>query len=419
MNIPKLRFKDNNGNDYPQWNHSSFYNTFNFLSTNNYSRNDMNSINGNIRNIHYGDILTKFNYIINTEKDILPYLNDNIIIKNLPNYIIQSGDIVIADTAEDYTTGKTCEIINSNNQLVVAGLHTMLCRPKQNIFALGFLGYFMNSNIYHNQLLPLITGIKVYSIIKKEIIKTKISIPFIEEQKKIAKFLTTVDKKITNLENTITSLENQKKGLLQQIFSQKLRFKDKNGNNYPNWEKKKLGDICTIIGGGTPDSSNDEYWNGNINWFTPSEIGKTKFISESIRKITEKGLKNSSAKLLPKGTILLSSRATIGEKSILLSSATTNQGFQSLVINKLAFNEFIFYYLDILKNSMIKYSSGSTFLEISKTQIKNINIILPCLEEQTKIADFLSAFDRKLNNQKAQLEHWQQIKKGLLQQMFV
>lgn len=254
---------------------------------------------------------------------------------------------------------------------------------------------------------------------KKLFLSIPVNIPLLKEQEKIAKFLTTVDKKITNLENTITSLENQKKGLLQQIFSQKLRFKNKNGNNYPNWEKKKLGDICTIIGGGTPDSSNDEYWNGNINWFTPSEIGKTKFISKSIRKITEKGLKNSSAKLLPKGTILLSSRATIGEKSILLSSATTNQGFQSLVINKLAFNEFIFYYLDILKNSMIKYSSGSTFLEISKTQIKNINIILPCLEEQTKIADFLSAFDRKLDNQKAQLEHWQQIKKGLLQQMFV
>ena len=92
----------------------------------------------------------------------------------------------------------------------------MLCRPKQNIFTVGFLGYFMNSNIYHNQLLPLITGIKVYSIIKKEIIKTQISIPCIEEQKKIANFLTTVDKKITNLENIITSLENQKKGLLQQ-----------------------------------------------------------------------------------------------------------------------------------------------------------------------------------------------------------
>ena len=330
-------------------------------------------------------------------------------------YLVKNDDILFARTGA--STGKTYLYNSNDGILYFAGF----------LIRINVLKSYNSYFIFQNTLTKKYTDwVKVESIrsgqpgINAEQYKSySIKCPTLAEQNKIANFLTTVDKKITNLENTITSLENQKKGLLQQIFSQKLRFKDKNGNNYPNWEKKKLGDICTIIGGGTPDSSNDEYWNGNINWFTPSEIGKTKFISESIRKITEKGLKNSSAKLLPKGTILLSSRATIGEKSILLSSATTNQGFQSLVINKLAFNEFIFYYLDILKNSMIKYSSGSTFLEISKTQIKNINIILPCLEEQTKIAYFLSAFDRKLENQKAQLEHWKQIKKGLLQQMFV
>lgn len=410
MNIPKLRFKDNNGNDYPQWNYSSFYNTFNFLSTNNYSRNDMNSINGNIRNIHYGDILTKFNYIINTEKDILPYLNDNIIIKNLPNYIIQSGDIVIADTAEDYTTGKTCEIINSNNQLVVAGLHTMLCRPKQNIFALGFLGYFMNSNIYHNQLLPLITGIKVYSIIKKEIIKTKISIPFIEEQKKIAKFLTTVDKKIENLKNTITSLENQKKGLLQQIFSQKLRFKDKNGNNYPIWEKKKLEDISNITMGQSPDS--DFVNNEKIG--TPFLQGNAEFTN---KYPIEKYWCTKPQKIANSTDILLSVRAPVGAINIANKEFCIGRGLSAISFNcnKL----FGKYNLEFNLFQLIKKSQGSTFSSINKKDISEIILFIPCLEEQTKIADFLSAFDRKLENQKAQLEHWQQIKKGLLQQMFV
>ncbi len=410
MNIPKLRFKDNNGNDYPQWNYSSFYNTFNFLSTNNYSRNDMNSINGNMRNIHYGDILTKFNYIINTEKDILPYLNDNIIIKNLPNYIIQSGDIVIADTAEDYTTGKTCEIINSNNQLVVAGLHTMLCRPKQNIFALGFLGYFMNSNIYHNQLLPLITGIKVYSIIKKEIIKTKISIPFIEEQKKIAKFLTTVDKKIENLKNTITSLENQKKGLLQQIFSQKLRFKDKNGNNYPIWEKKKLEDISNITMGQSPDS--DFVNNEKIG--TPFLQGNAEFTN---KYPIEKYWCTKPQKIANSTDILLSVRAPVGAINIANKEFCIGRGLSAISFNcnKL----FGKYNLEFNLFQLIKKSQGSTFSSINKKDISEIILFIPCLEEQTKIADFLSAFDRKLENQKAQLEHWQQIKKGLLQQMFV
>lgn len=166
----------------------------------------------------------------------------------------------------------------------------------------------------------------------------------------------------------------------------KLRFKDNNGNDYPQWEKKKLGDIGNIISGGTPSSSNKEYWNGHINWFTPSEVGKTKFVSESIRKITEKGLKNSSAKLLPKGTILLSSRATIGEKSILLNSATTNQGFQSIITNNEAINEFIYYYIDTLKSELIKQSSGSTFLEISNTILKKIKkSIYPIYKNKKKL----------------------------------
>ena len=407
MNIPKLRFKDNNGNDYPQWEKKKLGDTLLIQRggsprpISDYITNDKNGLNW----IKIGDCSPNSNIITSTKEKIKP----EGLSKTREVFV---GDLILSNSM---SFGRPY-ILNINGCIHDGWL---LLRNMKKIYDLQFLCYILGSEYIIKQYKKLAAGSTVNNLNKDLVSSVIINIPQLKEQEKIAKFITTVDKKIENLKNTITSLENQKKGLLQQIFSQKLRFKDKNGNNYPIWEKKKLGDICTIIGGGTPDSSNDEYWNGNINWFTPSEIGKTKFISESIRKITEKGLKNSSAKLLPKGTILLSSRATIGEKSILLSSATTNQGFQSLVINKLAFNEFIFYYLDILKNSMIKYSSGSTFLEISKTQIKNINIILPCLEEQTKIADFLSAFDRKLDNQKAQLEHWQQIKKGLLQQMFV
>lgn len=198
----------------------------------------------------------------------------------------------------------------------------------------------------------------------------------------------------------------------------KLRFKDNNGNDYPQWEKKKLGDIGNIISGGTPSSSNKEYWNGHINWFTPSEVGKTKFVSESIRKITEKGLKNSSAKLLPKGTILLSSRATIGEKSILLNSATTNQGFQSIITNNEAINEFIYYYIDTLKSELIKQSSGSTFLEISNTILKKLKIYIPNLQEQEKIANFLTTVDKKIENLENTITSLENQKKGLLQQIF-
>lgn len=220
----KLRFKDEKGNNYPNWEEKLFSDTFSFLSTNNYSRTDMNEQYGIVKNIHYGDVLIKFNHIIDLSKHQLPYLPNynsipkDILKKKLEKQLIKNGDIVIADTAEDYTAGKVCEIININDNLVVSGLHTMLCRPKPNLFVLGFLGYFMNSYTYHHQLLRLITGTKVCSIIKKEIVKTKILIPCLEEQQKIADFLSAFDRKIDNHKAQLEHWQQIKKGLLQQMF---------------------------------------------------------------------------------------------------------------------------------------------------------------------------------------------------------
>lgn len=162
----------------------------------------------------------------------------------------------------------------------------------------------------------------------------------------------------------------------------KLRFKE-----FVNeWEEKKIENIGKIIGGGTPSSTIEEYWGGDIQWFTPTEVGKTKYVSKSIRTITELGLNKSSAKLLPKGTILLSSRATIGEKSISMKEVCTNQGFQSILVNKNNNNEFIYYLLDTLKGELVRQSSGSTFLEISGRKLGNISSAFPNIEEQKKIA---------------------------------
>lgn len=220
----EIRFKDENGNNYPDWEEKLFSDTFSFLSTNSYSRTDMNEVQGTVKNIHYGDVLIKFNHIIDLSKHQLPYLIDynsipeDILKEQLKKQLIKNGDIVIADTAEDYTAGKVCEVINVNDNLVVSGLHTMLCRPKPDLFSLGFLGYFMNSYTYHHQLLRLITGTKVCSIIKKEIIKTKILIPCLEEQTKIADFLSAFDRKIDNQKAQLEHWKQIKKGLLQQMF---------------------------------------------------------------------------------------------------------------------------------------------------------------------------------------------------------
>ncbi|GAA7337282.1 restriction endonuclease subunit S [Helicobacter pylori] len=163
-----------------------------------------------------------------------------------------------------------------------------------------------------------------------------------------------------------------------------------------NWQRVRLGDIAEIIGGGTPSTQITSFWNGSINWFTPTEIGITKYVYRSQRTITPLGLKNSSTKLLPIGTILLTSRASIGDCAILKVVATTNQGFQSLIPLEKINNEFLYYLILTLKNKLLKLASGSTFLEVSPNKIKNLLIPLPPLNEQSTIANILSGLDRYL-----------------------
>ena len=192
-----------------------------------------------------------------------------------------------------------------------------------------------------------------------------------------------------------------------------LRFP---GFNEP-WNVKKIKDVANVVGGGTPKTDNEIFWDGDINWFTPTEIGK-KYVYGSRRKITEEGLKKSSAKLLPENTILLSTRATIGEVSISKNKTTTNQGFQSLVVKDNYDNEFIYYLIQLLKNDMIRLSSGSTFLEISKKEVENMNIKIPCFEEQNKIASFFGAIDKKIELLEKKHKFYQDFKKYSLQQIF-
>lgn len=240
------------------------------------------------------------------------------------------------------------------------------------------------------------TSQKVLSIANLK--NLKVLYPSLEEQNKIANFLTTVDKKITNLENTITSLENQKKGLLQQIFSQKLRFKDKNGNNYPNWEKKKLGDILKICHG--KDYKNE-----------PNEKKLYPVLGTGgIITYIDNFLCNWKC-------VLIGRKGTINKPQYM---ETPFWSVDTLFYSKPKTKQNPKFQYYLFQNiNWIKYDESTGVPSLSASTIENISFVLPCLEEQTKIADFLSAFDRKLENQKAQLEHWKQIKKGLLQQMFV
>ena len=189
-----------------------------------------------------------------------------------------------------------------------------------------------------------------------------------------------------------------------------LRFPEFSGE----WVTKSINDLAVVIGGGTPDTTVKSYWDGEIQWFTPSEIGKNKYVDSSLRTITEVGLNNSSAKLLPPNTILLSSRATIGECSLSLRECATNQGFQCLVSKKCNV-DFLYYLIQTKKKDLIRKSCGSTFLEISANEVRKIQVSVPSDVEQQKIAELLSLIDERIATQNKIIEKLQSLIKGIAQ----
>lgn len=183
------------------------------------------------------------------------------------------------------------------------------------------------------------------------------------------------------------------------------------------WEIKKISEIANVISGGTPSTQIKDYWdNGTIAWATPTDITATgKYIKKTEQYITEEGLKNSSANMLPIGSVLMTSRATIGAKSISTVPMTTNQGFKSLICSEKSYNEYIYYLIDIIRDGFIKLSSGSTFLEISKKEVENFKIAIPPIQEQKKIASILSTVDNQIENTEKLIDKTKELKQGLMQ----
>ena len=192
-----------------------------------------------------------------------------------------------------------------------------------------------------------------------------------------------------------------------------LRFPEFSGE----WVTKSINDLAVVIGGGTPDTTVKSYWDGEIQWFTPSEIGKNKYVDSSLRTITEVGLNNSSAKLLPPNTILLSSRATIGECSLSLRECATNQGFQCLVSKKCNV-DFLYYLIQTKKKDLIRKSCGSTFLEISANEVRKIQVSVPSDVEQQKIAELLSLIDERIATQNKIIEDLKKLKSAIIHRCY-
>ena len=200
-----------------EWKKKRFCEAFTFGTTNTFSREYMCKDSAGVKNIHYGDILVKYREILILSEQEIPSLLSEVSSKITS--FVDDGDVVIADTAEDLTAGKVVEIQETQGKKVAAGLHTMLCKPMKGCFASGWLGYYMNSEYYHKQLIPYISGVKVMSISKGNIVKTNILVPSIEEQTAIVEVLSTVDHELDLLRQDIKQEKQKKKALMQLLLT--------------------------------------------------------------------------------------------------------------------------------------------------------------------------------------------------------
>lgn len=201
-----------------QWRKVKFVDFFDMLPTNTLSRDKLNNQRGEYQNIHYGDVLIKYPYCLDCNNNDIPYINDDVRFNNVQ---VKDGDVIFADTAEDDTVGKCVEVLNVGDRKIVAGLHTYFCRPKFKI-AFGYMGYYLNSNHFHNQLLPFIAGSKVSSVNKASISRTFVSFPpDLAEQRRIAQILSGIDSKIAAEEKVLEKYKAVKKGLMEKLLNGK------------------------------------------------------------------------------------------------------------------------------------------------------------------------------------------------------
>ncbi|MCK0114975.1 restriction endonuclease subunit S [Gelidibacter sp. F63206] len=216
----ELRFKDENGDNYPIWEKKKYKEIYTFYSTNSLSRDKLNYENGEVQNIHYGDIHTKFSTLFDIEKELVPFVNYDVNIDNIKtdNYL-KKGDLLIADASEDYKDiGKTIEVVNLANKKVISGLHTFHARPNKFKMAVGFAGFMLQTWYVRKQVMKIAQGTKVLGLATGRLGEIKLNIPCIEEQTKIANFLSAIDKKIESVNAQIETTQEFKKGLLQQMF---------------------------------------------------------------------------------------------------------------------------------------------------------------------------------------------------------
>ena len=422
FNAPRLRFPGFTD----EWEQRKLGEIFEYLQNNTLSRNSLNYKNPNIKNIHYGDILVKFDEILDGSNKDIPYINSELDLSKFSKSLLRDGDVIFSDTAEDDTVGKAIELQNVNELFILSGLHTIPCRPLIT-FGKGYLGNFLNSNSYRMQLRPLVQGIKVSSISKSALKDTMIEYPKnLDEQEKIGSLFYHIAKMITLHQHKITNLIFKKKALLQKLFPI-------NGYPYPEirfpgfndaWEQRKLGSIGSTYTG-LSGKTKEDFGHGEAQYITYLNVFQNTISDITMTDKVEIDTTQNEVKC---GDVLFTTSSEtpeeVGMSSVWLG-ATPNIYLNSFCFgfrpNQKIDPYFLGYSLraPYMRDKIKILAQGISRYNISKNKVMELEISLPNNEEQKLLGSFLQRIDLIITLHQRKLNHLKLQKKALLQQLFV
>ncbi len=333
--------------------------------------------------------------------------------KRLPQYVLKEGDVVFGRKGGVERSA----LIKQEHEGWFLGSDGIRIRPSRDL-AEGYLAFQFQSSRVQSWLLQHAIGTTMPSLNQEVLRQVAIPLPPTKaEQEAIAEALSDADALIESLEQLIAKKRQIKQGTMQALLTGKQRLP----GFASNWVSKSLSDLSSIRSGGTPSTTQSQFWDGDILWCTPTDItglkGK-KYLSDTNRKITVQGLQSSSAELIPANSIVMTSRATIGECAINVTPVATNQGFKNFIPFDDVDVEFLYYLLLMQTEGFIRLCAGSTFLEIGKTQLALFEVLTPPTKaEQTAIATILTDMDTELAELETRLAKTRQLKQGMMQEL--
>lgn len=404
---PKLRFKADDGSQFPDWEENVF---------------------GDFVGTHLEKTSDKDKYplySLTIESGVQPktdrYEREFLVKKEGDNYkIVPPNGFVYNPMNLRFGALK---VNHEKFSVSVSGYYDVFSLKDDNVLA------FWENYLVTPKMLNYYFSIATGSLIEKlrvhysQFVKIKKPLPSLPEQQKIAKFLSTIDTVIEKQKETVSAWEERKKGVMQKLFSQEVRFKADDGSEFPDWEEKKIDDVATCFAGATPSTKIPEYWEeGTIRWMSSGEVNNGQ-IHDTEKRISQLGFDKCSTKMVKPNSVVMALAGqgkTRGMVAITRVPLCTNQSLCAIETNDEICDDYLYQYLQTQYNNLRLISSGDgTRGGLNLKLVGGYVVVVPYLEEQQKIANCLSSLDEVIEKQKEKLAAWEELKKGLLQQMFV